>query len=166
MHLKYPQTKKCIWLAPLTKSASFAGLKVSLPTVEHIVAAIRKVKAKYPGRRIMGHKTDASRYYRFIPTCPRDWRKQCIRWRGKTYLDKSWSFGLRSAVQAAQRSSDAINYMYTEQESGGRAPLIREALNLGENISDIDIEHWEDPEDLFDYIDDFIGVDVDFIADL
>ena len=130
------------------------------------MAAIRRVKAKYPGRRIVGHKTDASRYYRFIPTCPRDWRKQCIRWRGKIYLDKSWSFGLRSAVQAAQRSSDAINYMYTEQESGGHAPLIREALNLGENISDSDIEHWEDPEDLFDYIDDFIGVDVDFIADL
>ena len=56
--------------------------------------------------------------------------------------------------------------MYTEQESGGHAPLIREALNLGENISDSEIEHWEDPEDLFDYIDDFIGVDVDFIADL
>ena len=26
MHLKYPQTKKCIWVAPLTKLASFAGL--------------------------------------------------------------------------------------------------------------------------------------------
>ena len=56
--------------------------------------------------------------------------------------------------------------MYKEQESGGHAPLIREALNVGDDVSDRDIEDWEDPEDLFDYIDDFIGIDVDFIADL
>ena len=35
MHLKYPQTKKCIWVAPLPKLASFPGLpggKISFTT--------------------------------------------------------------------------------------------------------------------------------------
>ena len=32
VHFKYPQTKKCIWVAPLTKLASFAGLPYTVHT--------------------------------------------------------------------------------------------------------------------------------------
>lgn len=114
-------------------------VKVSLPTVEDIVAGIRRVKHKYPGRSVVGFKCDKSRYYRNIPTCPRDWPKQCIQWKGKTYLDKAWSFGIRSAVQAAQRNSDAINWCYCNQEYSGHASLIREALAIPDEYSDEDI---------------------------
>jgi len=113
-------------------------IKVKLPTVPDLVEAIRRVKKKYPHRKVLGHKVDFSRYYRYLPTCPRDWRKQCIQWKGKLYLDKYWSFGLRSAVQAAQRDSDAVNFMYKQQE--------------GEDL------------EMYNYIDDFIGIDVDFRA--
>ena len=140
-------------------------VKVKLPTVENIVSAIRRVKKRYPGRVIKGFKCDKSRYYRNIPTCPRDWPKQCIKWKGKVYLDKAWSFGIRSAVQAAQRTSDAINWCYCNQEHSGHAPLIREALGIPDQYTDEDIEQWEDPEELFNYIDDYIGIQVDFLAD-
>merc|ERR1719319_1904127 len=141
-------------------------VKVKLPTVEDIVLAIRRVKSKYPGHAVKGFKVDKARYYRNIPTCPRDWPKQCIKWKGKVYLDKAWSFGIRSAVQSAQRISDSVNWCYCLQEHGGHAPFIREALNLPDSYTDEEIEKWEDPEHLFNYIDDYIGISVDFLADL
>ena len=143
-------------------------VKIKLPTVPDIVDGIRRTKCKYPGKKVKGFKCDLSRYYRFIPTCPRDWPKQCIRWRGKTYIDKAWSFGIRTAVQSAQRNTNAVNYCYATQECSGHASLIREALAIPENYSDEDIERWavENPEELFNYIDDLIGISPDFLADL
>ena len=47
-------------------------VKIKLPTVPDIVDGIRRTKCKYPGKKVKGFKCDLSRYYRFIPTCPRD----------------------------------------------------------------------------------------------
>ena len=32
-------------------------------------------------------------------------------------MDKAWSFGLRTAVQAAQRTSDAVNFAFNKRNS-------------------------------------------------
>ena len=66
-------------------------------------------------------------------------------------LDKAWSFGIRSAVQSAQRISDSVNWCYFTQEHGGHAPLIREALGLSDSLTDEEIEMCEDPEELFNW---------------
>ena len=90
-------------------------LKVELPTVDDIVAGIRRVKLRFPGQKLLGYKLDLSKYYRYITTCPRDWPVQCIKWKGNIYMDTVWSFGLRSAVQAAQRTSSAVNWIFKKE---------------------------------------------------
>lgn len=138
--------------------------KVELPTTDDIVAGIRRAKARFPGQRLLGYKLDLSKYYRFLTTCPRDWPVQCIKWKGQVYMDTVWSFGLRSAVQAAQRTSSAIKWIFQEETLCDRIPIIRENLGIPDTYSDEQILQWMDREEIWNYIDDFIGITPDFLA--
>jgi hypothetical protein len=112
----------------------------------------------------LGYKLDLSKYYRFITTCPRDWPVQCIKWKGNIYMDTVWSFGLRSAVQAAQRTSTAVKWIFQEETLSDRIPLIREELGIPDCYTDGQILDWVDKDELWNYIDDFIGITPDFLA--
>ena len=139
-------------------------IKVNLPTVEDIVAGIRRAKLRFPGHKLLGYKLDLSKYYRFLTTCPRDWQVQCIRWKGKVYMDTVWSFGLRSAVQAAQRTSSAVKWMFQNENISDLCPVIREHLCLPDSFTDDKIMAWMENEEIWNYIDDFIGISPDFLA--
>ena len=80
-------------------------------------------------------------------------------------MDTVWSFGLRSAVQAAQRTSTAVRWIFQEETLLDRIPIIREKLGLPDSYTDEHIVDWMDKEEIWNYIDDFIGVTPDFLAD-
>ena len=90
-------------------------VRTKLPTIDTIVQMVRSAKQRYPGHRLQGFKVDLDAYYRYLNTNPGDGPYQCIVWRDKLYIDLSWSFGLRSAVQAAQRQSEALAWLFRTQ---------------------------------------------------
>ena len=79
-------------------------------------------------------------------------------------MDTVWSFGLRSAVQAAQRTSSAVKWMFQQEIVPDLIPLVRSNLELPDSYTDEQIRDWLDTEELWNYIDDFIGVSPDFLA--
>ena len=77
------------------------------------------------------YKVDIRRAFRILKLDPRDIAYTGLKWQGKYYVDTSVPFGYRHGSVCCQRVTDAIRYiMYTKG-----------------------IDH------LFNYIDDFIGVD-------
>ena len=138
-------------------------IQVKLPTVEDIVEGIRRAKLCYPGQKLVGYKLDLSKYYRFLPTCPRDWPVQCIKWKNQVYMDTSWSFGLRSAVQAAQRTSSAVRWMFRENVSD-TVHVVRNILNIDKSVPDEIIVEMMKKEEIWNYIDDFIGISTEKLA--
>ena len=76
-------------------------VRTKLPNIDTIVDMVRNAKKRHPGSKLLGFKVDMDAYYRYINTNPGDAPYQCIVWRDHLFLDLSWSFGLRSAVQAA-----------------------------------------------------------------
>ena len=79
-------------------------------------------------------------------------------------MDTVWSFGMWSAVQAAQRTSWAVNWVFKKETLYGRIPLIREHLFIPGSYTDNQIMDWIEQEELWNYIDDFIGVTPDFLG--
>ena len=120
--------------------------KVELPTIDDIVAGIRRAKLRFPGQKLLGYKLDLSKY---ITTCPRDWPVQCIKWKGKIYMDSVWSLGLRSAVQAAQRTSSAVKWIFQEETLEDRIRLIREALGIPDSYTDNQILDWVEKDEIW-----------------
>ena len=90
---------------------------LTLPSVDTIIASIRAVRRKYPGQKIQMFKVDYSRWYRVFPLDPGQIRFLAIKWRGKTYLDRYFSFGNRGAALAAQRTSWAVCWIFRTQIS-------------------------------------------------
>lgn len=89
--------------------------QLRLPGTKNIVEQIARVRARYPGQKIKMFKLDLSRYYRFFRVDPSQWPFLAIRWRGKIYIDKSFSFGNRGAMLGAQRSSNAVSWNFRTQ---------------------------------------------------
>ena len=138
--------------------------KVELPTIDDIVAGIRRAKNRFPGHKLLGYKLDLSKYYRYITTCPRDWPVQCIKWRGNVYMDTVWSFGLRSAVQAAQRTSSAVKWIFRNEGLADIIDFVRELFSLSDIVTNEQIFEWIGEEEIWNYIDDFIGICPEFLA--
>ena len=127
-------------------------VKTKLPNIDTIVQMVRKAKEKFPDSKLMGFKVDLDAYYRYVNTNPGDVPYQCIVWKNQLYLDLSWSFGLSSAVQAAQRQSDALAWMFRTQvspapgqENCGRSCKCLQKCDCGDN-------------DMCAYIDDFLSI--------
>ena len=59
-------------------------------------------------------KTDLSRAYCQLPTCPGDIGLLGYSWRGKTFLDRVLPFGLRSSAMFCQRFTDAIAFLFRD----------------------------------------------------
>ena len=87
-------------------------VKTKLPNIDTIVEMVRNAKKRYPNSKLLGFKVDLDAYYRYINTNPGDSPYQCVVWNGSLYIDLSWSFGLSSAVQAAQRKSEALAWVF------------------------------------------------------
>ena len=127
-------------------------VKIKLPNIDTIVQMVRNAKKKYPNRKLKGFKVDLDAYYRYINTNPGESPYQCIVWRNQLYIDLSWSFGLSSAVQAAQRQSEALSWIYRTQvppapgqENAGRRCKCLQNCSCGDN-------------EMCPYIDDFLSI--------
>ena len=127
-------------------------LRTKLPNIDTIVEMVRKAKDKYPGSKLKGFKVDLDAYYRYINTNPGDSPYQCIIWNHQLYIDLSWSFGLSSAVQAAQRQSEALAWVYRTQ-----VPPAPGQENAGRNCKCLQKCHCGDNE-MCAYIDDFLSI--------
>ena len=77
------------------------------------------------------YKVDIRRAFRILKLDPRDIVHTGIQWQGKYYVDTSVPFGYRHGSVCCQRVTDAVRY----------------------------IMHTKGVEHLFNYIDDFMGVD-------
>jgi hypothetical protein len=88
---------------------------IHLPTTTHIIECIKRIRLRHPGKRILMFKLDLSRYYRFWLVCPGQSPFLGIKWRGKRYADRAWSFGNRGACLGSQRGSEAIGWIYRTQ---------------------------------------------------
>ena len=124
------------------------------------MAGIRRAKLRFPGQKLLGYKLDL----RFLTTCPRDWPVRCIRWKGNVYMDTVWSFGLRSALQAAQRTSSAIKWIFWNENISDLCPVQRENLCLPDSFTPSN--HCLDGERRYMelHTDYFIGFSPDFLA--
>ena len=127
-------------------------VKIKLPNIDSIIQMVRNAKTKYPGCKLKAFKVDLDAYYRYINTNPGDAPYQCIVWRGQLYTDLSWSFGLSSAVQAAQRQSEALAWMYRTQvqpapgqDNTGKICRCLQKCSCGDN-------------EMCSYIDDFLSI--------
>ena len=127
-------------------------VRTKLPNIDTIVQMVRKAKVKYPDSKLLGFKVDLDAYYRYINTNPGDSPYQCIQWNGDLYLDLSWSFGLSSAVQAAQRQSEALSWVYRTQ-----VPPSPCDDNKGQNCKCLQKCQCGDNE-MCAYIDDFLSI--------
>ena len=127
-------------------------VRTKLPNIDTIVEMVRKAKEKYPGRRLLGFKVDLDAYYRYLNTNPGETPYQCIVWRDQLYLDLSWSFGLRSAVQAAQRQSEALAWIFRTQ-----VPPAPGQANTGQDCKCLQKCTCGDNE-MCSYIDDFLSI--------
>ena len=127
-------------------------VRTKLPTIDSIVKMVRNVKVRYPDSKLLGFKVDLDAYYRYINTNPGESPYQCFVWKDQLFLDLSWSFGLSSAVQAAQRQSEALSWVFRTQvpptpstENKGRSCHCLHTCSCGDN-------------EMSPYIDDFISI--------
>jgi hypothetical protein len=127
-------------------------VRTKLPNIDTIVQMVRNAKDKYPDSKLKGFKVDLDAYYRYINTNPGDAPYQCIVWKDQLYIDLSWSFGLSSAVQAAQRQSDALAWVYRTQ-----LPPSPGQENTGRNCKCLQKCYCGDNE-MCAYIDDFLSI--------
>ena len=79
--------------------------KISLPTIDDIVAAIKRSRERFPGVQSMGFKMDLSRYFRFLGVDPGQIPFLALLVDDQLFLDLVFSFGNRGAMVAAQRLS-------------------------------------------------------------
>ena len=83
------------------------------------------------------YKVDIRRAFRILKLDPQDIAFTGLQWQGKFYVDTSIPFGYRHGSVCCQRVTDAVRY----------------------------IMHTQGVQHLFNYIDDFIGVDYPAVAD-
>ena len=64
------------------------------------------------GTTCLLYKCDLSRFFRQIPTCPKDWCLLGMHWQNLLYFDKFFPMGLRSAAFCCQRVTNAVVYIH------------------------------------------------------
>jgi hypothetical protein len=94
----------------------YRGEKIVLkyPTVDDFGMLIRK-----KGVGCVLFKRDLKKAYRQIPVDPRDIPKLAYRWKGKLYMDRVLSMGLRSAAYICQRVTNCIMYIFQQEGYDG-----------------------------------------------
>ena len=127
-------------------------VQTRLPGTEHIVAAVRRTRLQHPGQKVKIFKSDYSRFYRQFITCPSQAPYLCVEWRGKLYIDRSWSFGNRGCCSSSQRYSRGVAWIYRTQlpparglQNSGRACHCPAECSCGDNLME-------------NYIDDSLGI--------
>ena len=85
-----------------------APFKLTYPTIRTLLDLVRD-----HGQGCLLYKLDLRRAYRQLPVDPHDYHLLGFWWRDSYYVDTRLPFGLRSAPQACQRSTNAIVYMHT-----------------------------------------------------
>ena len=83
-------------------------LHLAYPSVDRLIELI--VEYNEVGEAWM-LKRDLSRAYRQLKVDPFDYRLLGFQWRDKWYFDLALPFGLRSAAQACQRTTNALSYI-------------------------------------------------------
>ena len=132
--------------------------RLSLPNSQSIISRIQRVRARYPGQRVLIFKLDMSRWYRWFILDPVSSIFFAIRWRGKTFLDTALSFGNRGAALAAQRVIWAVVHLFRT-----RIPPFPGSFNLG--VSCTCPDHCTCGEnDAEGYIDDFLAFSPECLA--
>ena len=127
-------------------------VRTKLPNIDTIVQMVRSAKRKNPGCKLKGFKVDLDAYYRYLNTNPGDNPYQCIVWKDQLYIDLCWSFGLSSAVQAAQRQSEALAWIFRT-----RIPPAPDQANSGSGCKCLQRCSCGDNE-MCSYIDDFLSI--------
>ena len=90
----------------------YLGEKIELkyPTVDDFGRMVRKY-----GMGCHMFKRDLKKAYRQIPIDPRDIPKLAYRWKGKIYMDRVLSMGLRSAAYICQRVTESVIHMFRNE---------------------------------------------------
>ena len=84
-------------------------LDLAYPSVDSFVSLLQKA-----GPGCYMYKRDLSRAYRQLPVDPLDYKYLGFQWKDRVYFDTALPFGLRSASQACQRTTNAISFMFKE----------------------------------------------------
>ena len=126
--------------------------KIDLPTVDSIIALIKRVREQYPGEIVVGFKMDLSRYFRYLLVDPGQSPYLALQAEHQLFLDLVFSYGNRGAMVAAQRLSDGLCWIYRT-----KVPPSPGAVNSGQDCS------CPGPcscgsNSMVDYVDDFISI--------
>lgn len=138
------------WIPPRWHRGEYFEMR--LPTINHIIAAVHRCREKHPGKKILLFKVDLARYYRNFLVDPTQTPFLVIEWKGKRYMDRSLSFGNRGSMLCAQRSSNALAWIYRTQ-----VPPSPGIPNSGASCSHPTDCSCGDNE-LCPYVDDLVGV--------
>ena len=89
--------------------ATYLGdpFKLHYPATDHLIKLIND-----KGPMCLLYKVDIKRCYRWLPVDPFDFHLLGMSWRDKVYFDTKMPFGVRTGAMAAQRTTNAIMYMY------------------------------------------------------
>ena len=87
-------------------------LQLTYPTVDRFIELIIE---KSNGSEAWMLKRDLSRAYRQLRVDPHDYRFLGFSWNNEMYFDVAPPFGLRSAAQACQRTTDGLAYILLER---------------------------------------------------
>ena len=138
------------WIPPRWHRGEYFEMR--LPTINHIIAAVHRCRQKHPGKKVVIFKVDLARYYRNFLVDPTQTPFLVIEWKGKRYMDRSLSFGNRRSMLCAQRSSNALSWVYRTQ-----VPPSPGVPNAGASCSHSTDCSCGDNE-LSPYVDDLVGV--------
>ena len=105
------------------------------PTIDDICKRVYMLTQQFPGEDILFYKEDMTRAFRQVSVCPRDIPLLGYRWRGMYYWDLVMVMGCRICPYIMQRVTDIITFIHSQ---------------MGYT--------------LFNYVDDFIGVEIARLA--
>ena len=89
----------CIWVNIL-----------SYPSIDGLIDIMNR-----HGQGCLLYKVDVKRCYRWLPLDPKDFHLVGIWWKDLLYFDTKMPFGLRTGALAAQRTTNALIYIYKQQ---------------------------------------------------
>lgn len=84
--------------------------KLRYPSIGGLIDIINR-----RGRGSLLYKVDIQRCYRWLPVDPGDYHLLGIWWRDLLYFDSKIPFGLRTGALAAQRTTNALVYIYQQK---------------------------------------------------
>ena len=83
------------------------NFKLHYPAIDHLISLINE-----KGPRCLLYKMDIKRCYRWIPTDPHDYHLLGLSWKNNIYFDTKMPFGIRTGAMAAQRTTNALMFIY------------------------------------------------------